>query len=212
MSTKEVWLIETVLPCGLPTHNTIFVFDTQVGGSWWKWTGLGCSRFHTLDAVQDDNELLAGDHTGHVNRLLSGSSDLGAAISGRWLTKWHDINQPDTVKIFRAIHLQVDQLGAPLTVSWETDDGKASADFVANYRAAYHWNGRFPWNNAAGTVQNGMFWNAPVKETLIYSLPQSAIGRRIRFNFEEAGLGTPFRLLGYQLYYRIKRQRYQPEV
>lgn len=210
MSVNQIWFLETVMPCQIPTPNTVFVFDEKTGGTWWKWDGIEAISFTTLDAVEDQSQLLAGNMSGNVNQLLEGVGDLGQPITGRWATKWHDMGQPDTVKIFRAIHLQVDQLGSPIQVAWEVDDGKASSNFSANYSATYRWNDRFVWNNAAGDVQNGMFWGAAVKETLVYSLPQSALGRRIRFTFSDTSAGTPFRILGYQLYFRIKRQRYMP--
>lgn len=218
MADGEIWLSETVTDCTIPEPNTVFVFDEEVGASWWKWAPLAFTRMIQLDQTIDDGQLLAGTTNGTILRFEDPDavSDLTVPITARYATRWRDQGAPDVVKIYRAIFVETDRLGAPLDVFWEVDDGKASSEFTARYRAQYIWGtatvSKYKWNNAGGTQAAGAFYSLAVQENLAYSLPQQAIGRRIKITIEESGQLTPFRILGLQLYYRVKQQRYIPEI
>lgn len=218
MADTEIWLSETEQGCAVPVPNTVFVFDEEVNASWWKWTGFAATRMISLDATNDSHEFLAGGTDGTILRLEDPDalSDLGTNVTGRWTTKWLDQGQPDTVKIYRSLYIETDRLGAPLDVTWSTDDGKATGGFTARYRGQYVWgtatDSKWRWNDSTGAEPFGAFYNDAVTENLAFSLPQSAIGRRIQFTISESGGLTPFRILGMQLYYRVRRQRYAQEV
>ncbi len=206
MSDFEVWITETCLPCEIPRNNTIFVFDEQVGGTWAKWQGINASRFVTLDPAFDDGQLLAGDsNSAIVNQLLSGASDGGSDITGRWQTKWHDGGSPEAVKLWRHLFIHTDKLGPPLTVTWEVD-GIVSGSFTAAYRAKYTYNSKYVYNST-GVQPQGAFYDSGSTGVLAYGLPQIR-GRRMRLTFSESSRATPFRILGYELMYRRLKQRY----
>lgn len=219
MADYEVYFTETYTDCEIPVPNTVFVFDEQVNDSWWKWDGLSLTSMIELDQALDGEHFYAGNGSAGILTEIESegtSTDSGTLITTRWKTKWHDGGAPDVVKIWRAIYLNVDQIGTAFTVSWETDAGLTSGSFNASIlKSKYVWSdsaGTYgtKWNNPAGTIGFGGFWNDEVQGTLQYGLPQEAVGRRIQFTFTHTGQGTSPRILGYQVYFRARGGRYEP--
>lgn len=218
MADTEVYFLETFTDCNIPVPNTIFVFDEQVNDSWWKWNNLSVTSMIELDQAQDGEHFYAGGgDTGMLTEIeKSGAvSDSGTTITTRWKTRWHDAGSPDMVKIWRAIFINVDQIGSGITVSWETDAGATSGSFTATItKAKYLYDtstGAYGsnYNDAAGTQAFGAFYNDQIQGTLQYGLNQDAVGRRIQFTFTHAGQETSPRILGYQLYFRMRQGRYE---
>lgn len=218
MADYEVYFAETTLDCDVPVPDTIYVYDEQVNNSWWKWSGMSATSLVALDPVVDGERLIMGEGSSGLLSELEQTgkpTDDGTTITSRWTTKWHDAGSPDLVKIWRSIYLNIDVIGTPVLVSWETDSGKSTGSFYAQFRSKYYYYGPpayYVWNNTGGTQNNGLYWGGEVKESLQYSLPQAAVGRRIQFTFDLSAGSTATRVLGYQLYYRVRRQRYFPET
>lgn len=173
---------------------------------------LSAMVFHTLDAVKDDGQLLFGCGTsGIVYQLETGTSDDSDTVTTRWTTPWLDMEVPEVVKVFRALHLTLDLLSNKMTVNWSVDDGKASGTMYARFPAKYSWGGSSRWNDENGSIQGGMYWVRDTsirKQRLLLDLPQDAVGERIQFEFTETSGGAGFGIADVEILWRPRPGSY----
>jgi hypothetical protein len=167
---------------------------------------LNPSIFYTLDPVLDDGELLFGSgKDGYVYQMETGSDDDGDLIDARWKTGWLDMGAPESLKMFKSIHIDVEQLDYSIEVDWSVDDDAATGTFSISPSLSQGgiWDSvNKEWDSANGVW--GGYW--PItRSRLVFSLPQSAEGKRIQFTIRSAtGGGVNWRFSSYSVWYRFK--------
>lgn len=185
--------------------------------SWWYWGGIPARVMLKLDEVSDTGELLCQTpsgttHGGHVYRLDHGDNDHLNLIECRWTSPWLDLKEPDIVKQFEDISLDVEDIAGGITVTWSVDQGAASGTFVARKPARYNWGDSslrkaHVWNNAAGSTVNGMYWVDRKRGEYLYRLPGSAVGRSIQLSFASTS-GVAMEQVQFTLSWTPRRQKY----
>ena len=196
----------------------LYVMDVRGkdGRAWYKHSVVNARILHKNDEVNDTGELLfgspAGSQGGKVWRLDYGDNDDTSLIKWCWQTPWHDLGEPETVKRFRYIGLDIVDISGGIRVDWSVDGGKATGWFEAQQKGKYWWgdslnNRSFLWNNSAGSQLQGMFWIDRKAGEMVWSLPQSCLGRRIQATFSGT-YGTPIKQVGYFIEHDGKRQLY----
>jgi len=166
--------------------------------SWWK-SSIQATQLLSLDPGSDTGELLfvaPPGNDGKVWRMEYGTTDDGQAINSHYATPHHDMQSPDTVKVFHQFGADVDEIGGGIQVTWNVDFGKAYGTIILSRPGKYQWGDssvavhRWRWNNAAGTTQRGMRWTTRKKGEYIVNLPAQARGRTIQVLMENvSGLG-----------------------
>jgi hypothetical protein len=167
---------------------------------------LNPSIFTTLDPVLDDGELLFGSGAdGYVYQMEIGTHDDGDQIDARWKTGWIDMGAPESIKMFKAIHVDVERLEGVMEIDWSVDDGTATG--TSEVSPALGGGGVWDSVNKVWDSVNGK-WGGyrPINRSLlVFSLPQLAQGKRIQFTIRSpSGGGVDWQISSYSVWYRFK--------
>jgi hypothetical protein len=182
--------------------------------SWWLWGSVPARILLKLDEAIDTGELLMAhnDADGTVYRLDYGDMDAGALIECQWQSPKHDMGESWSIKSFRKLIFDFEDVAGGVLVEWEVDFGTASGSFTAQKRGSC-WYGnstnKISWlyNNSAGSQTNGGFYTAREAGIYVFNLPQSAMGRIIQITLSST-CGIPFQLNSYEVHFETKEQMY----
>lgn len=112
------YLIFSVPSGGATTNDTAYVYD-YIGKRWSTWTGINASSFVIAKNSSGNEELLAGNYDGFVNRLnRSNRNDNSEAYTMRWKTPHLYLTDPPSRdKVFKKLILYLKPQGvSDLTV------------------------------------------------------------------------------------------------
>jgi hypothetical protein len=182
--------------------------------AWWNFCNWNVRLWLKMDEAIDTGELLAAFEAedGKVYRMDYTDNDGTALIEARWQSNVLDGGEPETIKKFKTLTLDVDEIAGGLDVTWSVDHDTVTGSFVAQKRGKY-WYGNttdkqsFKYNNSAGTSALGAFYTTRKKGNYIFSLPQKALGRTIQVTVEST-CGLAMKLTGVEVIYETKEQLY----
>lgn len=187
---SQYWL--SVTNSGGSTHNRVLVFDYR-NKAWSVFVGINANCFINTRRSDNTERLYHGDYAGLVHLNDSTNNDNGVAIDGYWKSKAIDLDS-SVAKSFRHLVVFAEQQGSyNLAIDYEVDFGGKGGSTSMNLSLA---------GNASdwGTLVWGtdVWGGGTVVDKRLNFVP--SVGRFIRIKFRTNATGTPFTILGFELF------------